>query len=123
MRETIPEKLRRIAGELDPGPAAKHYVLLHDAANAICGLREEVKNLSAKAAPKPCRWMFDEDTDSYDTRCGGKYVLISGTLGQNHMVFCPYCGGKLTLQPNTGLSRRAGDGVSGAIEPTPARSA
>jgi len=42
-----------------------------------------------------CNWMqMDpmEDSRDYDTGCGKAFSLIDGTLGENDMRYCTYCG-------------------------------
>lgn len=43
-----------------------------------------------------CNWdRADDDSDMYETECGSAFVLNDGTPLDNHMAFCPYCGGEL----------------------------
>lgn len=46
---------------------------------------------------RTCEWK--QCTSEYDTSlegtCGVKWLLIDGTPTENHMKFCPQCGGKL----------------------------
>jgi len=42
-----------------------------------------------------CNWKIDVndfDDDCYKTSCGNLFVLIEGTLQDNKMKYCPYCG-------------------------------
>lgn len=39
-----------------------------------------------------CTWRYDSDTDSYDTDCGDKHIMIEGTPAINGMCYCCYCG-------------------------------
>jgi len=44
-----------------------------------------------------CKWTADyivcgEPTGNYDTLCGNDFVLNEGTVEENHMKFCPFCG-------------------------------
>ena len=43
---------------------------------------------------KRCVWTLDDsvDWDSYDTSCDQSFSLTEGTLKQNKMKFCCYCG-------------------------------
>ena len=52
-------------------------------------------NRYIKTEEKTCTWTHDED-DFYDTACGDGFQLVAGTLEQNHMRFCPFCGKKIT---------------------------
>jgi len=42
----------------------------------------------------PCRWTHDE-YGAYDTECGNKFEVTTGTPEDNKMRFCPYCGHRL----------------------------
>ena len=39
-----------------------------------------------------CVWALDDDTDSWDTTCGEKFVFIEGGPNDNKVKFCCYCG-------------------------------
>jgi hypothetical protein len=41
-----------------------------------------------------CRWTED-DEGNWDTDCGERYILITGTPRENRMAFCAYCGKRL----------------------------
>ncbi len=61
-----------------------------DAAIAKLGL--------AEAAPAACTWTPDDD-GNYATGCDNLFVIIDGTPSENQMAFCPYCGKRITEQP------------------------
>jgi hypothetical protein len=44
-----------------------------------------------------CIWHLDDydDDDSYETSCGKSFVLLDGTLKENEIIFCCYCGKKI----------------------------
>lgn len=39
-----------------------------------------------------CTWFEDEDSDLWETSCGGMFSIIEGTPSENSMKFCCYCG-------------------------------
>jgi len=39
-----------------------------------------------------CQWKRDEHHDFYETDCGQAYSLIDGSLKDNHIKFCHFCG-------------------------------
>jgi hypothetical protein len=41
-----------------------------------------------------CTWRED-DEGNWDTMCGGRFVVLSGTPSANAMAFCCYCGAAL----------------------------
>ena len=48
----------------------------------------------AQKAGEACTWECDED-NYFDTGCGDVFQLIDGTIKENHIIFCPYCGKKI----------------------------
>lgn len=42
-----------------------------------------------------CEWAYQEWEDSYDTGCGETFQVIEGTLAENKVRFCCYCGNAL----------------------------
>jgi len=46
-------------------------------------------------AKKTCKWVYDEDEDCWHTSCGNAFVLTEGTLSDNGMVYCCYCGKRI----------------------------
>lgn len=51
--------------------------------------------LSEPAAAK-CTWTYNEHTCQWDGTCGVAWTMISGRLLENHMHYCPRCGGKIS---------------------------
>jgi hypothetical protein len=47
---------------------------------------------------KFCVWTFDEDTDSWDTSCGEKWVFMDGGPVENRVSFCHYCGMQVAVK-------------------------
>ena len=41
---------------------------------------------------KHCTWKYDEEHGYYDTNCGHAFTVIEGTLSDNDMRYCTYCG-------------------------------
>ena len=46
---------------------------------------------------KFCAWIYDETSDHYDTSCGEAYCTIEGTLKENNLNYCPFCGLKIDV--------------------------
>ena len=42
--------------------------------------------------PTPCLWLEEYGDDEYQTSCGKAFILNDGTLEQNDMRFCCFCG-------------------------------
>ena len=47
-----------------------------------------------------CKWVdFDGDwSGNFETECGSAFTLITGDPIDNHIVFCPYCGGEVIYE-------------------------
>jgi len=41
---------------------------------------------------KKCTWTYDDLLDAWDTSCGECFILTEGTLEENKIIFCPFCG-------------------------------
>jgi len=39
-----------------------------------------------------CDWVYDVVDDYYSTDCGNAWQFISGTVQENNIKYCPYCG-------------------------------
>jgi hypothetical protein len=50
----------------------------------------------------PCRWTENAD-GVWVTDCGHMFELTDGTPSDNKLVFCAYCGRKLTQRPVKGF--------------------
>jgi hypothetical protein len=48
-----------------------------------------------RPAKEVCAWELDFDGEVYDTDCGQSFAIIEGTLSENGMRFCCYCGKRL----------------------------
>ena len=73
------------------GETAKVGILwLEKFYEAIAELEEDMK-------PKTCEWKEcdDEHNTHWQGTCGAKWTIEHGTPQENHMNFCPQCGGKL----------------------------
>lgn len=45
-----------------------------------------------------CEWtLFDEETNAYNTTCGGAFWLNDGSPKDNGFKYCPYCGRKIKV--------------------------
>ena len=55
-----------------------------------------------QANSRECHWKYmnayDED-GNYDTECGDSFTLMDGTLAENHMNYCSFCGGLIVVEP------------------------
>ena len=49
-----------------------------------------------------CAWVYDDTHCTYETECGGAWSLIEGTLVENKVIYCPFCGGKIILTSEEG---------------------
>ena len=70
---------------------SKNYkVCIIEVKGAIAELEEAMK-------PKRCEWkQWDtEHNTHWQGTCGAKWTIEHGTPQENHMNFCPQCGGKL----------------------------
>ena len=48
-----------------------------------------------------CAWSQDgEDSDTWQTDCGGLFSIIDGKPSENNMRFCCYCGKSMTEHPH-----------------------
>ena len=64
---------------------------------AINCLDEAIAELEEAMKPKTCEWKEcdDEHNTHWQGTCGAKWTIEHGTPQENHMNFCPQCGGKL----------------------------
>lgn len=45
-----------------------------------------------------CEWkLFDEETNAYNTTCGGAFWFNDGSPKDNGFKYCPYCGRKIKV--------------------------
>lgn len=58
-------------------------------------LEAAVERLKA-ADERTCLWKFDEDHCKYDTGCGKAWSFIDDGIAENGLVYCPFCGGKVS---------------------------
>ena len=57
----------------------------------------EIERLKAQAPAKQgagseCVWDYDELHDMWETACGQAWCCLEGTLKDNGIRFCPFCG-------------------------------
>lgn len=48
-------------------------------------------------ANRVCRWEYQEHTCHWDGACGIAWTMIDGGLAENHVNYCPRCGGKIEV--------------------------
>jgi len=49
-----------------------------------------------------CDWIYEEDTDLYETDCGLTWRCTEDTPKENEMEYCPKCGNKINeVKPET----------------------
>jgi hypothetical protein len=51
----------------------------------------------AVLAKPACAWSLDEWHDYYDTACGNALCLETGTPAESKCIFCPCCGGRISV--------------------------
>lgn len=49
-------------------------------------------------APETCTWTHDDDEDSWDATCGGKFSFIADGPIENEYKHCPSCGKPIVVQ-------------------------
>lgn len=50
---------------------------------------------------RTCPWKYDRVHEKYDTGCGHGWEFSNdGDVKDNGLVFCPFCGGKVTEEPS-----------------------
>jgi hypothetical protein len=61
-------------------------------------LREMHALDTSQAAPplETCTWTYSDTKDSWKTECGHLFLIYGGSLDDNNMKFCSYCGRRLT---------------------------
>ena len=48
---------------------------------------------------KLCLWKVDDGLlEIFETGCGGSFHFSDGTPTENKFLFCPFCGGKISVQ-------------------------
>ena len=52
------------------------------------GLRED----------RVCEWVPEEGESYWHTSCGDDFILVDGTPEENHIIYCHYCGGRVTIK-------------------------
>jgi hypothetical protein len=58
-------------------------------------LLEEKSVVVAEEGNGHCDWVYDSDSEHYDTGCGEAYYFIEGTLEENRAHFCSFCGKRI----------------------------
>ena len=58
-------------------------------------MKPPTRRLAVQKKEKVCKWKYDEAYDFWDTACEESFCLIEGTLKDNKMKYCPYCGGRI----------------------------
>lgn len=43
-----------------------------------------------------CTWTLDPDGELWDTGCGQAFCLSDGTPKENDMIYCPFCGNRIS---------------------------
>ena len=66
-----------------------------------CGIGGFCKECPALGASElkgvvSCGWTLDHDEFAWDTGCGHLFILNDGTPKENEMVYCPFCGNKIS---------------------------
>jgi len=45
-----------------------------------------------------CEWVPEEGESYWHTSCGDDFILVDGTPEENHIIYCHYCGGRVTIK-------------------------
>lgn len=53
------------------------------------------ENESSSFEKSYCKWMPEDETNTWKTECGKMFVLTTGGPADNHMSFCHHCGAKI----------------------------
>ena len=56
-----------------------------------------------------CTWTHDPDLNMWDTECGKSWTVLEGTLSENGMTFCPFCGKQIGEVPTARFTEGGGD--------------
>ena len=80
-----------------------------DIMNDIRGLLNKPDNnsnpLDAEVSDDFCIWKYDEDDDTYFTKCDNGFQVMNGSLEDNHFSYCVYCGKKVKTKKLSKNSR------------------
>jgi hypothetical protein len=52
----------------------------------------KARGLKRGKRKKFCPWVYNETDDFYETSCNNGWMFTEGTVKQNKVRFCPYCG-------------------------------
>jgi len=61
--------------------------------------------LDAEVSDDFCIWKYDEDDDTYFTKCDNGFQVMNGSLEDNHFSYCVYCGKKVKTKKLSKNSR------------------
>ena len=64
-----------------------------------------VSPLDAEVSDDFCIWKYDEDDDTYFTKCDNGFQVMNGSLEDNHFSYCVYCGKKVKTKKLSKNSR------------------
>ena len=84
----------RLMGTECPRTGEVHNWIQRDGTNVT--LEDVVYDLlwlQAKA-DRACEWLDDEDC-VYQTECGRAWQFVDGSVAENGVKFCPFCGGRV----------------------------
>lgn len=70
-------------------------------------MADRMKYYESRAKSK-CVWIENFDPDYWETSCGQSFTLIDGTLEDNHIRFCAFCGCEIAAQPAGAADRDPG---------------
>lgn len=63
-----------------------------------------------------CVWTENFDPDYWETSCGQSFTLIDGTLEDNHIRFCAFCGCEIAAQPAAAADRASSPAQPSSID-------
>ncbi len=64
----------------------------------IITLVHDAQQAYESRAKSKCVWVENQDPDYWETSCGQSFTLIEGTLEDNHIRFCAFCGCEIAAQ-------------------------
>lgn len=57
---------------------------------------------------KYCYWDYNDIDDFYETSCGEGWSFQEGTLKENKVKFCPFCGKRITRNREKAFGKKGG---------------
>lgn len=80
----------------NPGAVVALIGQSNDDATHVLETPEAIAAMLAEPVGAKCTWTYNENTCHWDGTCGVAWTMIAGRLLENHMHYCPRCGGKIS---------------------------